>query len=248
MELERFRQREPEPKLHDYSFNEERFIRWEEQKKLFETGPRVKRFEEIPWEQVNQAYHKVLCGAHLPDIPLKLKRAPIFTMITMLQVLPPGGRSGNHRHFAEAFFYILEGKGHEIHDGKRYDWEAGDLMCVPSYCVHQHFADPNTGAYIFYVASDLYQNLGIGATEQMELHPDFKMPAGSEPMKDSKGRLIGYRRKDGVEIRLQDYGVPREAMDKKRTASPRRKLKRFTMNLFSSTGKKVIFDRPAITF
>lgn len=220
MEQQRFRQREPEPKLHDYSWNDDRFIRWEEQKKLFKKVPRVRRFEDVPWEQVHQAYHKIFTGAHLPDIPLKLKRAPIFTMSARLQIIPAGKRSGNHRHFDEALFYILEGKGYEIHDGKRYDWEAGDLMCVPSYCIHQHFADPHNSAYIFYLASDLCENMGIGAVEQIELHSDFKMPSGAVPLKDPGGRLIGYRRKDGIEIRMQDYGVSKEAMEKKKMVTP----------------------------
>jgi gentisate 1,2-dioxygenase len=39
----------------------------------------------------------------------------------------------------EAAFYILDGKGYEIHDGIRYDWEAGDIAIVHNNCVHQHF-------------------------------------------------------------------------------------------------------------
>ena len=43
----------------------------------------------------------------------------------------------------EAAFYILDGAGSEIHDGVRYDWQAGDVAIVHNNCVHQHFnADP----------------------------------------------------------------------------------------------------------
>ncbi len=35
-------------------------------------------------------------------------------------------------------FYILDGKGYEIHDGQRYDWKAGDIAVVHNNCVHQH--------------------------------------------------------------------------------------------------------------
>jgi len=43
----------------------------------------------------------------------------------------------------EAAFYILDGKGYEVHDGIRYDWSAGDVAIVHMNCVHQHFnADP----------------------------------------------------------------------------------------------------------
>jgi gentisate 1,2-dioxygenase len=39
----------------------------------------------------------------------------------------------------EAAFYILDGTGYEIHDGVRYDWQAGDVAIVHNNCVHQHF-------------------------------------------------------------------------------------------------------------
>jgi len=42
----------------------------------------------------------------------------------------PGGSNRGHGHQNEATFYILEGRGYEIHDGKRYDWEKDDLVVV----------------------------------------------------------------------------------------------------------------------
>ena len=57
--------------------------------------------------------------------------------------LVPGGRSQRHGHMNEAVFYILDGKGYDIHDGERYDYEAGDIVVVRNGCVHQHFnSDP----------------------------------------------------------------------------------------------------------
>lgn len=53
--------------------------------------------------------------------------------------LPPHGSNGGHGHQNEAAFYILEGRGYEIHDGRRYDWEQGDLVLVHTDSVHQHF-------------------------------------------------------------------------------------------------------------
>ena len=59
----------------------------------------------------------------------------------------PGGANRGHGHQNEAPFYILEGKGYEIHDGKRYDWEKDDLVVVHNDSVHRHFnADPNKRA------------------------------------------------------------------------------------------------------
>ena len=56
-----------------------------------------------------------------------------------LEEYAPGACSQKHGHVNEAAFYILDGKGYEIHDGVRYDWEAGDVAIVHNNCVHQHF-------------------------------------------------------------------------------------------------------------
>jgi quercetin dioxygenase-like cupin family protein len=53
--------------------------------------------------------------------------------------LPPRSSNHGHGHQNEAAFYILEGRGYEIHDGQRYDWSQGDLVLVHTDSVHQHF-------------------------------------------------------------------------------------------------------------
>jgi quercetin dioxygenase-like cupin family protein len=53
--------------------------------------------------------------------------------------LLPGGENHGHGHQNEAHFYILEGKGYEIHDGKRYEWEKDDLVIVHTDSKHKHY-------------------------------------------------------------------------------------------------------------
>ena len=61
------------------------------------------------------------------------------TLHIHLEEYAPGGKTSKHGHVNEAAFYILDGKGYEIHDGIRYDWQAGDVVIVHNNCVHQHF-------------------------------------------------------------------------------------------------------------
>ena len=69
------------------------------------------------------------------------------TLHVHLEEYAPGGRTQKHGHVNEAAFYILDGKGYEIHDGVRYDWQAGDVAIVHMNCVHQHFnASPDKPA------------------------------------------------------------------------------------------------------
>ena len=66
------------------------------------------------------------------------------TLHVHLEEYSPGGRTQKHGHVNEAAFYILDGTGYEIHDGIRYDWQAGDLAIVHNNCVHQHFNASST--------------------------------------------------------------------------------------------------------
>lgn len=53
--------------------------------------------------------------------------------------LPPHSSNHGHGHQNEATFYILEGRGYEIHDDQRYDWAKDDLVFVHTDSVHRHF-------------------------------------------------------------------------------------------------------------
>ena len=93
-------------------------------------------------------------------------------------VLAPGGRSQKHGHMNEAMFYILDGKGHEIHDGVRYDWEAGDVVVVENSCVHQHFNDdPERPARAIIIKSKpLYLFMNMVMQEVVEDQPRNPVP------------------------------------------------------------------------
>ncbi|MCX2180234.1 cupin domain-containing protein [Streptomyces sp. SKN60] len=53
--------------------------------------------------------------------------------------LPGQSSNHGHGHQNEAAFYILEGRGYEIHDDRRYDWAKDDLVFVHTDSVHRHF-------------------------------------------------------------------------------------------------------------
>ena len=75
----------------------------------------------------------------------------------------PGGSNRGHGHQNEAAFYILEGRGYEIHDGRRYDWEKDDLVIVHNDSVHRHFnADPSKRALALVMkAKSVWMYLGL---------------------------------------------------------------------------------------
>ncbi|HKC18140.1 MAG TPA: cupin domain-containing protein [Candidatus Dormibacteraeota bacterium] len=77
--------------------------------------------------------------------------------------LDPGGSNGGHGHQNEAAFYILQGHGYEIHDDKRYEWKAGDLVVVHNDCRHQHFnaSDSEPALALVFKAKALWMYLGL---------------------------------------------------------------------------------------
>ncbi|HEY7060330.1 MAG TPA: cupin domain-containing protein [Chloroflexota bacterium] len=100
-----------------------------------------------PWEVSRQARNKYYTGDPALGTATRLIRM-------FMQDLPPGARSGRHRHFNEAALYCLEGRGYSIVDGERHEWATGDLNIVHINSTHQHFnADPDRGARLLAIHS-----------------------------------------------------------------------------------------------
>lgn len=75
---------------------------------------------------------------------------PFLTQTIQLHTVElfPGGSNEGHGHQNEAVLYVIEGRGYEIHDGRRYDWRAGDAVVIHADSMHQHFnADPDRRAF-----------------------------------------------------------------------------------------------------
>ena len=104
--------------------------------------------EDMPWEMSRQGLLK-----HLLNEAMNTR---METVDAYMQIIPPGSRSGKHRHLAEECLYVLEGRGYDLHQDcdveitdtyhwkpqdevKRYEWEAGDVIYVPPNTIHQHF-------------------------------------------------------------------------------------------------------------
>lgn len=125
------------------------------------------KWDSVPWEQVWMYSHKVYASAEVGRPPRG--KAPIRTMTVLEQVIPPGGTFGKHRHAAEEVHKVLRGRGYDVQDGMRYDWEAEDEVCVPILTTHQHCNASHTEPAIFYaVQPRLYDFIGHGGYEHFE--------------------------------------------------------------------------------
>ena len=80
--------------------------------------------------------------------------------------LYPGGSNKGHGHQNEALFYIMEGTGYEIHDGKRYDWAKDDLVVVHCDSVHRHYNASKTERALALVMKAKSQWMYLGLIQQ----------------------------------------------------------------------------------
>jgi gentisate 1,2-dioxygenase len=102
------------------------------------------------------------------------------TLHLHIEEYAPGGRNQKHGHVNEAAFYILDGHGYEIHDGVRYDWQAGDTVVVHNNCVHQHFNasfDAPARALVM-KAKPMFIFMNMLFQKQVEPRPSEPAPGG----------------------------------------------------------------------
>jgi gentisate 1,2-dioxygenase len=138
-------------------------------KKLF-TEPRVIHSGDKKWAGGPQLYGKGLIA------PGSVETTGIFNCA--FELLAPGGRSQKHGHMNTAAFYILEGSGFDVHDGKRFPWQAGDVCIIEPGCVHQHFnADPDQPAKMLMMkAKSVYLFANLGFQGFVEGAPKMPVP------------------------------------------------------------------------
>lgn len=106
---------------------------------------------------------------------------------THVDAFAPGGYGQTHGHMNSAVFFVLKGFGHDVHDTRRIDWEAGDALIVENACVHQHLSDDQDGETIVLImkAKPLFlfmhmifqQMVEFPPTEPVPGHEDYRPPA-----------------------------------------------------------------------
>jgi quercetin dioxygenase-like cupin family protein len=145
---------------------------------------KVVRPNDMPWEMSRQGILK-----HLLNEQMNTRMESVDAYMLLI---PPGSRSGKHRHLAEECLYVVEGRGYDQHQDcdveitdtyhwivqdevKRYDWEAGDVIYIPPNTVHQHFnADPDRPVRLISAINRIYQKFGLNDIEQLEDAPEYK--------------------------------------------------------------------------
>jgi quercetin dioxygenase-like cupin family protein len=129
--------------------------------------PRVIKGRDIPWEGGPRMWNRWLVHP---------KTGITQSLMAHMKEMVPGSASQKHGHQNDAMIYILEGQGYEIHDEKRYDWEAGDVVIVHPGCVHQHFVTGDKPAKVLIIkGKPAYNFMNL-------LYQGLVEPASKEPV------------------------------------------------------------------
>lgn len=139
--------------------------------------------QEMPWEMSRQGLLKHLINENM--------NTRMETVDAYMQIIPPGSRSGKHRHLAEECVYVLEGCGYDIHqdcdveitdafewipqkETKRFEWEAGDVIYIPPNTIHQHFnSQSDRPVRLISATNRIFKQIGLNTLDQLEDAPEF---------------------------------------------------------------------------
>ncbi len=139
---------------------------------------------EMPWELAPQGILKHMINESMNTL--------METVDVYMQIIPPGSKSGKHRHLAEEAVYVLEGKGYDEHvdcdveitdsykfvptgDAKKYEWKQGDVIYIPPNTIHQHFnASKTKPVRIISAINRIYRFSGLNDLEQIENAPEYQ--------------------------------------------------------------------------
>jgi hypothetical protein len=98
-------------------------------RQLFD-APRVYHSKDWKWHGGPHNFGKKIINPSATDVSQSIE--------CHIDSIAPGGYGQKHGHMNSAVFLVIRGKGFDIHDGKRYDYDTGDALIVENACVHQH--------------------------------------------------------------------------------------------------------------
>lgn len=166
------------------AYYQERLREAGERKKQEEDLKKIVSPEDMPWEVCPQGTIKHLVNDKMGT---RVKTVDIY-----MQFIAGGSRSGKHRHMAEEYMFILEGRGYSLHwdvdmelgdeyywkvqeTSSRWEWEQGDSVYIPPNTIHQHFnLDPSNPVRFIAAESRIMKHMGLEELEQLENAPEYE--------------------------------------------------------------------------
>ncbi len=138
---------------------------------------------DTPWQWTPHGRIRLLADA---SVSLRVKAIDVY-----LQEIPGDSRSGRQWQMADEIFYVLEGRGYDLHwdveveitdryyariakEPSHWEWQTGDMVYIPHNTIHQHFnADPSGPARLISATNRIYKLIGYSRVEHLETAPEY---------------------------------------------------------------------------
>lgn len=170
---EREGQRVKEPEAQQLSHYEINYINSAKNRQRALEGKVVIKGGERPFQQSRQGVSKHFLNKAIEDTALQ----GWGVFIADIRV-----HNGKHRHQGGLAIYVIEGSGYTVVDGVRHDWEAGDLLLLPTKpqgVTHQHFnAEPGKSCKWLAMIYKPFKEAMGDMMEQKEVAPGWKGGSG----------------------------------------------------------------------
>ncbi|HEX2385465.1 MAG TPA: cupin domain-containing protein [Candidatus Binatia bacterium] len=134
--------------------------RLDEENRVEREAPRVIRTADRRWEMTRHGKLRYYVD--------RWTEVAACGMDVMEQEIAPGARSGEHRHIFEELLLVVEGSGHDVHEGTTHAWQRGDLICVPPMIVHRHVNDGTEAARLVSVWARQPGHEFLGGIEHLD--------------------------------------------------------------------------------
>lgn len=118
------------------------------------------KYEWAPTYEALKKYATSTAGSPFDGVLMEyvnpVTNGPVMqTLGASMQMLRAGEHTKAHRHTGSGLYHVAKGKGHSIINGKRFDWQARDIFCVPSWMWHEHVNDSSSDDACLFCLSDL---------------------------------------------------------------------------------------------
>ena len=135
--------------------------------------PRVFSSKDVPWKGGPGHFGKSVISPQAVNVTQSIE--------SHIEAYAPGASGQKHGHLNSAVFFVIKGRGYDIHDGKKIPWKAGEVMIVENGCVHQHFNDDpdNKAILLVFKAKPLFLFMHL-LYQKMISYPPNELPKGHE--------------------------------------------------------------------
>ncbi len=171
--VEKVTQREKEVEASQHLVYEIMMKENEERNKRMRSGRKVVKGSSLPFQLSRQGTIRHYTSDSIKDTASDKWSIFVHEVKT---------HSGKHKHQGGLNIFVLKGSGYTTMDDVRYDWDAGDLICLPvkkGGVVHQHFnKDNKPSRWLAFINNHIIEMMGR-FVEQKEVSPYWQVAQGA---------------------------------------------------------------------